>query len=153
MHTHRGGGRQPYIPDGEPDLGPDNDLYTPFSGSCREWLSSNHILKCVLYMLHMQHTDAKHQNMAGVTHPVPSVQELLHEVKQADAYGPRKYSTDISQAMRDALSPDGPSPAITIGDDIDGRGMLINARRKHVDFRCLWDRLPASSKNRHSEIL
>ncbi len=36
--------------------------------------------------------------------------------------------------MRDALSPDGPSPAITFGDNIHWRVMLINARRKHVDF-------------------
>jgi hypothetical protein len=39
-HTHRGGGKQPHIPDGEPDLGPNNDLYTPFSGSGHEWLSN-----------------------------------------------------------------------------------------------------------------
>ena len=93
-----------------------------------------HILKCVLYMLHMQYPDAKHQNMAGVTHPVPSVQELLHKVKQADENSPLEYSTDISQAMRDALSPHGPSPAIMFGDNIHWRVMLINARRKHVDF-------------------
>jgi len=62
-------------------------------------------------VLHMRYTDAKHQNMAGVTHPVSSVQELLHKVKQADANGPLEYSTNVSQAMRNALSPDGPSPA------------------------------------------
>ena len=67
--------------------------------------------------------------MAGVAHPVPSVQALLHKVKQADA-----HSTDIFQAMRDALSPDGSSPAVTIGDNIHWKVMLINARRKHVDF-------------------
>ena len=32
MHNHRGGGQQPHIPDGERDLGPNNDMYTPFSG-------------------------------------------------------------------------------------------------------------------------
>ncbi len=63
-----------------------------------------------------------------------SVQELLHKVKQADINSPLEYSTDISQAMRDALSPSGPSPAITIGNNIHWRVMLINARRKHVDF-------------------
>ncbi len=134
MCTYRGGSQQPHIPDGEPDLGPNNDLYTPFSGSSREWLSNNHISNCVLYLLHMRYPDAKHHNMAGVTHPVPSVQELLHKVKQAEANSPLEYSTDISQAMRDALSPDGPSPAITFGDNIHWRVMLINARRKHVDF-------------------
>ncbi len=113
------------------DLGPNNDLYTPFSGSGREWLSNNHISKCVLYMLHVRYPDAKHQNTAGVTHPV---QELLHKVKQANTNSPLEYSTDISQAMRDALSPDGPSPAITFGDNIHWRVLLINARRKHVDF-------------------
>ena len=134
MYTYRGGGQQPNIPDGELDLGQNNDLYTPFSGSGREWLSNNHITKCVLYMLHMRYPDAKHQNMAGVTHPVAFVQELLHKVKQTNANSPLEYSTDISQAMRDALSPDGPSPAITFGDNIHWRVMLINARRKHVDF-------------------
>ena len=44
MHIHRGGGQQPYIPDREPDFGPNNDVYTPFSSSGREWLSNNHIL-------------------------------------------------------------------------------------------------------------
>jgi len=82
----------------------------------------------------MQYPDAKHQNMAGVTHPVAFVQELLHKVKQANANSPLESSTDISQAMRDALSPDGPSPAITFGDNIHWRVMLISARRKHVDF-------------------
>ncbi len=82
-HTYRGGGEELPIPNGEPDLGPNNDLYTPFSGNGYEWLSNNHILKCVLYMLHMRYPDAKHQNMGGVTHSVPSVQELLHNVKQA----------------------------------------------------------------------
>ncbi len=82
----------------------------------------------------MRYPDAKHQNMAGVTHPVAAVQELLHKVKQAGANSPLEYSTDVSQAMRDALSPDGPSPAITIGDNIHWRVMLINAKRKHVDF-------------------
>ncbi len=82
MYTYRGGGQQPNIPDGEPDLGQNNDLYTPFSGSGREWLSNNHITKCVL---HMRYPDAKHQNMAGVTHPVAFVQELLHKVKQTKA--------------------------------------------------------------------
>ncbi len=133
-HTYRGGGEQLHIPDEEPGLGPYNDLYTPFSGSGHEWLSNNQILKCVLYMLHMQYPDAKHQNMGGVTHPVPSVQELLHKVKQADGNSPLEYSTDFLQAMRDALSPDGPSPAITRGDNTHWRVMLINARRKHVDF-------------------
>ena len=64
-HTYRGGAKQMHIPDGEPDLGPNNNLYTPvvpISGSGHEWLSSNHILKCVLYMLHMRYPDAKHQN-------------------------------------------------------------------------------------------
>ena len=105
MYTYRGGGQQPNIPDREPDLGPNHDLYTLFSGSGREWLSNDHIAK--LYMLHMRYLDAKHQNMAGVTHPVPSVQELLHKIKQANANSPLEYSTDISQAMRDALSSDG----------------------------------------------
>jgi len=132
--SHGGGGRQPHTPDGEPDLGPNNDLYTPFSGSGHEWLSNNYILKCVLYMLLMQNPDAKHQNMAGVTRPVPSVQELLHKVKQADGNSPREYSTDISQAVRDASYPDGSGPAITLGDNTHWRVMLINARRKHVDF-------------------
>ena len=85
-------------------------------------------------MLHMRYPDAKHQNMAGVTHPVPSVQELLHKVKQADVDSPLEYSTDISRAMRDALSPDGPSPAITFGENVYWKVMLVNARRKHVDF-------------------
>ena len=134
MHTHRGGGQQLHIPDGEPDFGPNNDLYTPFSSSGREWLSSNHILKCVLYMLHMRYPNAKHHNMAGVTHPVACVQELLHKVKQANENSPLDCSTDISQALRDALSLDGPSPTITIRDNIHWRVMLINARRKHVDF-------------------
>ena len=62
------------------------------------------------------------------------MQELLHKVEQANANSPLEYSTDISQAMRDALSPDGPSPAITFGDNIHWRVMLINARRKHVGF-------------------
>ncbi len=104
MYTCKGGGQQPNIPYGKPDLGPNNDLYTPFSGTGCEWLSNNHISKCVLYMLHERYPDAKHQNMAGVTHPVPSVQELLHQVKQANAISPLEYSTDIHQAMRDALS-------------------------------------------------
>ncbi len=134
MHTHRGGGQQPHIPDGEPDLGLNHDLYTPFSSSGCEWLSNNHILKCVLYMLHMRYANVKHHNMAGVTHPVACVQEVLHKVKEADENRPLEYSIDISQALRDALSPDGPSPAITIGDNIHWRVMLINARRKHVDF-------------------
>ncbi len=82
----------------------------------------------------MRYSDAKHQKMAGVTHPVASVQELLHKVKQADINSPLEYSTDIPQAIRDALSPDGPSPAITIGDNIHWRVILINARRKLVDF-------------------
>ncbi len=47
-HTYRGSGRKLHIPDGEPDLGPNNDLYAPFSGSGHEWLSNNHILNCVL---------------------------------------------------------------------------------------------------------
>ena len=118
MHTHWGGGQQPHISDGELDFGPNNDLYTPFSSSSREWLSNNHIIKYVLYMLHMRYPKAKHHNMAGVTHPVACVQELLHKVKQANENSPLEYSTDISQALRDALSPDGPSPAITIGDNI-----------------------------------
>ena len=134
MHTHRGGGQQPHIPDGEPDLGLNHDLYTPFSSSGCEWLSNNHILKCVLYMLHMRYANVKHHNMAGVTHPVACVQEVLHKSKEADENRPLEYSIDISQALRDALSPDGPSPAITIGDNIHWRVMLINARRKHVDF-------------------
>jgi len=54
--------------------------------------------------------------------------------KQINANSSLEYSTDISQAMRDALSPDGPSPAITFGDNIHWRVMLINARKKHVDF-------------------
>ena len=70
--------------------------------------------------------------MSHVTHPLPSAQELLHKVKQANTNSALEYSTDISQAMRDALSPDGPSPAIAFGDNI--HLMLINARRKHVDF-------------------
>ena len=134
MHTYRGGSQRPHIPDGEPDLGPNPlDLYTPLSGSGREWLSNIHILN-VCYVLHIQYPDAKHQNMEGVTHPVPSVQELLHKVKQADENSPLEYNTVISQAMRDALSPDGPSPAITSGDKTHWRVMLINTRRKHVDF-------------------
>ena len=48
MYTYRGGGQQPNTPNGEPDLGSNNDLYTSFSGSGREWLSNNHITKCVL---------------------------------------------------------------------------------------------------------
>ena len=90
--------------------------------------------KVVLYILHMQCPDAKHQNMAGVIHPVSSDQELLHKVIQADANSPLEYSTDISQAMRDTVSPDGPSPAITIGNDVHWRLMLISTRRKHDDF-------------------
>jgi len=74
------------------------------------------------------------EQMRGVTHPVPSVQELLHKVKQPYANSPRGYSTDIPQAVRDTLSPDGPSPAVTFGDNTHWRVMLINARRKHVDF-------------------
>jgi len=73
------------------------------------------------------------------------VQELLHQVKQADANSPLECNTDISQALeRDALSPDGPSPAI--GDNIHWRVMLINARRKHGLRRSLWDMLPAFGK-------
>jgi len=85
-------------------------------------------------MLHMQYPDAKHQNMGGVTPSVPSVQELLHKVKQAGDNRPLEYSTDISQAMRDTLSPDGLSPATVFGDNTHWRVMLIDARRKHVDF-------------------
>ncbi len=65
---------------------------------------------------------------------MPSVQELLHKVKQAGGNSPLKYSTEISQAMRDALSPGSPSPAITFQDNIHWRVTLINARRKHVDL-------------------
>ena len=79
-HIYRGGVEELPIPNEEPNLGPNTDLYTPFSGSGHEWLSNNRILKCVLYMLHMRYPDAKLQNMGGVTHPVPSVQELLHKV-------------------------------------------------------------------------
>ena len=107
-----------------------HNLYTPFSGSDIEWLSNNHISNCVPYM---RYPDAKHQNMAGVTH-LPCVQELLRKVKQTGANSPLEYGSDISQAMRDVVSPDGPSPAITFGDNIHWRVMLINARRKHVDF-------------------
>ncbi len=63
-----GGGRrrQLHFPNGEPDLGPNNDMYTPFPGSGREWLSNNHSIKCLLHM-YMRYPDAKHLNMAGVT--------------------------------------------------------------------------------------
>ena len=105
-----------------------------FQAAAVNGYSNNHTLKCVLYMLHMRYPNAKHHNMAGVTHPVACVQELLHKEKQANENSPLEYNTDISQALRDALSPDGPSPAITIGGNIHWRVMLINARRKHVDF-------------------
>jgi len=82
----------------------------------------------------MRYPNAKHQNMGGVTHSVPSVQELLHKVKQAGDNRPLEYSTDISQAMRDTLCPDGPSPAIVFRDNTHWRVMLINAKRKHADF-------------------
>ena len=129
-----GGGTKMCVPNGEPDLGPNNDLYTPFSSNGLDWLSSNHILKCVTYRLHMQYPNAKHQNMGGITHPVPSVDELLHKMRQAGGNSPLEHNTDIAQVMRDTLSPEGPSPAITFGDNIHWRVMLINAKTKHVDL-------------------
>ncbi|DBA72313.1 TPA: hypothetical protein ACH3X2_010557 [Trebouxia sp. C0005] len=82
----------------------------------------------------MRYPENEHHNMAGVTHPVPSLQELLHKSIQADVTSPLEYSTDISQAMRYPLSPDGLSPAITFEDNTHWPVMLINANRKHVDF-------------------
>ena len=93
-------------------------MYALSSGSGLDWLRSNHILKCVTYMLHMQYPNAKHENTGGTTHPVPSVQELLHKRKQAGSDSPLEDSTDIAQVVRDTLSPEGSSPAITFGDHI-----------------------------------
>lgn len=49
----------------------------------------------------MRYPDAKHQNMAGVTHLVPSVKKLLHKVKQAGDNSTLHYSTNISHAMEE----------------------------------------------------
>lgn len=43
-----------HVLEGEPDLGPNNDLYEPFSHHGQDWLNDNQFLKCV-YLLHIQY--------------------------------------------------------------------------------------------------
>ncbi len=50
-YTYSGDGQQPNIPDGELDLGPNNDVYTPFSGSGCEWQYPHHNI-CAVYAAH-----------------------------------------------------------------------------------------------------
>ena len=99
-----GGGTHNHVKphENEPDLGPNNDLYAPFSYNGQDWLNSNQILKCVLYMLHIKYSTAKHQNLAGVTHPVAQLQELLTKAKQAGTNKALEASNDIPQVMRDS---------------------------------------------------
>jgi len=59
-------------------------------------------------------------------------------VKQAGDTSSLVHSTDVPQAIRDAVSPDGPSPASPFVDDMHCKVMLINARRKYVDFTVLF---------------
>ncbi len=85
----------------------DNETYLPFS-TTTEWLSNNHVMHCTLYLQHMQYSNAKHQNMTGVTHSVVQHDELLFR--------------------------DGPSPAIVVGDGIHWRIILTDARSQTVAF-------------------
>ncbi len=63
---------------------------------------------------------------------MPSLQELLHKLKQAGDSSRLEYRTDISVAMRDTLFPDG--PAIVFAEHMSEIAMLISARSEHVDF-------------------
>ena len=100
-----GGGTHNHLkaPGDEPDLGTNNDLYETFSYNGQDWLDSNQILKCVLYMLHIKYSTARHRNLVGVTHPVAQLQELLTKAKQAGTNKALKVSNDIPQVMRDLL--------------------------------------------------
>ena len=64
--VQQGGGGAEELRDG-PNPNP-NDNYEPFSRCGTEWLDSNQILKCSLYLLHTQYQNAKHQNLYGLTH-------------------------------------------------------------------------------------
>lgn len=55
-------------------------------------------------------------------------------MKQAGDSSSSVHSTPVPRAVRDAVSPDGPSLASTFVYDTQCKVMLINARRRHVDF-------------------
>ncbi len=111
----------------------DNETYLPFS-TTTEWLSNNHVMHCTLYLQHMQYSNAKHQNMTGVTHSVVQHDELLFKVREASRHVPMTSLSDIAGTLRKTLSRDGPSPAIVVGDGIHWRIILTDARSQTVAF-------------------
>lgn len=127
------GGGQATGHNGSPHLD-QNENYNPFSRCGTEWLSSNQILKCSLYLLHTQYQDAKHQNIYGLTHKQCSNVEFLSWLGQAASNNKLDPSTCIAQALRDAMSTEGPCPARVIGDNTHFRTVFINARIKSVSL-------------------
>ncbi|KAL3155044.1 hypothetical protein ABBQ38_011564 [Trebouxia sp. C0009 RCD-2024] len=130
--TQCGGGHANRL-GGERNLDP-NDNCEPFSRCGTEWLDSNQILKCSLYLLHTQYQGAKHQNIYGLTHTHSSNEEFLQKLGKAANNRRLDHSTCIAQAMRDAMSVDGPCPAVVVGDDTHFRTVFINARTKSVSL-------------------
>ena len=111
-----------------------NNLYTPFSRSAAEWLSSNQILKSTIYLRHTHYQQAKHQNMHGITHTTAKLPEFLLKLRQAASSDDLEDSICIGQTVRDTLDANGPCPAITFGDNAHFRNVLIDSRRKSVSL-------------------
>ena len=72
--------------------------------------------------------------MAGATHIVAQLNQLLTKVEQAGMNKALIDSNDMSQVMRDSLCCNGPSPAIAFSNDVHWRVWSANAKRKEVDF-------------------
>ena len=58
--------------------------------------------------------------------------EFLQWLGKAASSNTLDHSTCIAQTLRDAMSSDGPCPAIVIGDNTHFRTIFINARIKSV---------------------
>lgn len=85
---------------------------------------------CCIYAIYIQHPEAKHQNLAGVTHPVALLSELLIKARQAGTNKALKVSNNNPQVMQDSLCRDGPSPAVSFSDGIHWRVWFVNAEIK-----------------------
>lgn len=70
----------------------------------------------------------------GLTHTHATNEDFLCKLPQASSTTQLAESTCIAQAMRDAMSREGPCPAISIGDYRHFETVLINAKTKTVSL-------------------
>ena len=111
-----------------------SSIYTPFSKTGTEWLSSNQIERGLLYLLHAKFQQAKHQNLQGTTHTTAANAQLIAKLREAGSGNQLEDVVGIAQVLRDTLDPTGPCPAIVVGDGVHFRNVLINSRTKTVSL-------------------